>query len=213
MHFFILLLLLSSCSGYRFSQQENPLSQYGITSLSVPMFYNYSNLGEVSADFTRETYRMLMNFSGLRLHSGYDKNSDAVMIAIIKSPDKLANTAASSSIVVAKEKVPDAVGSREKFSIPAATTMSLSINVIVIKKPTEEELALLKSGIGDKIKLTSRVIFNDTIPLNTTYTREILAKDGLDVNSTQNAGIQRKIVKNLAETAATSIRDMILYAF
>lgn len=208
-----MLWLLCSCSGYRFSQQENPLSQYGINSLSVPMFYNYSNLGEVSADFTRETYRMLMNFSALRLHSGYDKDSDAVMIAIIKSPDKLANTAATSSIVVAKEKTPDAVGSREKFSVPAATTLSLFINVIVIKKPTEEELALLKSGIGDKIKLTSRVIFNDTIPLTTTYTREILAKDGIDVNSTQNAGIQRKIVKNLAETAATSIRDMILYAF
>lgn len=208
-----MIWLLSSCSGYRFTQQENPLSQYGINSLSVPMFYNYSNLGEVSADFTRETYRMLMNFSALRLHSGYNKNSDAVMIAIIKSPDKLANTKAASSIVVAKENVPDAVGIREKFSIPAATTLTLSINVIVIKKPTEEELALLKSGIGDKIKLTSRVIFNDTIPLTTTYTREILAKDGINVNSTQNAGIERKIVKNLAETAATSIRDMILYAF
>ncbi len=208
-----MICLLCSCSGYRFTQQENPLAQYGINSLSVPMFYNYSNLGEVSADFTRETYRMLTNFSALRLHSGYDKNSDAVMIAIIKSPDKLSDTKASSSIVVAREKVPQAVGNREKFSIPSATTMSLFINVIVIKKPTEEELALLKSGIGDKIKLTSRVIFNDTIPLTSTYTREILAGNGIDVNSTQNAGIQRKIVKNLAETAATSIRDMILYAF
>jgi len=213
MRFFIMICLLCSCSGYRFTQQENPLAQYGINSLSVPMFYNYSNLGEVSADFTRETYRMLTNFSALRLHSGYDKNSDAVMIAIIKSPDKLSDTKASSSIVVAREKVPQAVGNREKFSIPSATTMSLFINVIVIKKPTEEELALLKSGIGDKIKLTSRVIFNDTIPLTSTYTREILAGNGIDVNSTQNAGIQRKIVKNLAETAATSIRDMILYAF
>lgn len=177
------------------------------------MFYNYSSLGEVSADFTRETYRMLTNFSALRLHSGYDKNSDAVMIAIIKSPDKLANTQTGINPIEARQKVPDAVGNREKFSVPSATTLSLSINVIVIKKPTEEELALLKSGIGDKIKLTSRVIFNDTIPLSTTYTREILSGNGIDVNSTQNAGIQRKIVKNLAETAATSIRDMILYAF
>lgn len=213
MRFFIMICLLCSCSGYRFTQQENPLAQYGINSLSVPMFYNYSSLGEVSADFTRETYRMLMNFSSLRLHSGYNKNSDAVMIAIIKSPDKLANTQAGINPIEAKQKVPDAVGSREKFSVPSATTLSLSINVIVIKKPTEEELALLKSGIGDKIKLTSRVIFNDTIPLTATYTREILSDKGIDVNSTQNAGIQRKIVKNLAETAATSIRDMILYAF
>lgn len=208
-----MLWLLCSCSGYRFSQQENPLAQYGIQSLSVPMFYNYSSLGEVSADFTRETYRMLMNFSALRLHSGYNKNADAVMIAIIKSPDKYADTQTALNPIEAKEKAPDAVGTREKFSIPSATTLNLSVNVIVIKKPTEEELALLKSGIGDKIKLTSRVIFNDTIPLTSTYTREILVKEGIDVNATQNAGIQRKIVKNLAETAATSIRDMILYAF
>lgn len=213
MRFLFLFCLLSSCSGYRFTQQENPLSQYGISSLSVPMFYNYSSLGEVSADFTRETYRMLTNFSALRLHSGYDKNTDAVMIAIIKSPDKLANTQTGINPIEARQKAPEAVGNREQFSIPSATTLSLSINVIVIKKPTEEEMALLKSGIGDKIKLTSRVIFNDTIPLSTTYTREILAGNGIDVNSTQNAGIQRKIVKNLAENAATSIRDMILYAF
>lgn len=214
MHFLLVLLLLTGCSGYRFTQQENPLSQYGIQSLSVPMFYNYSSLPDLSADFTRETYSLLTGFSGLRLKSGYHPESDAVMIGIIKSPDKLAETLRRGSSRVAKEATPNSLGEeRRNFSVPGTTLMQLSIQVIVIKKPTEEELALLKSGIGDKVKLTSRVIFNELIPLNTQFTREYLDDAGVQVVGTQNAGVQRKTVDSLSRQAAISIRDMILYAF
>ncbi|NBR15827.1 MAG: hypothetical protein EBU01_14805 [Crocinitomicaceae bacterium] len=87
------------------------------------------------------------------------------------------------------------------------------LQVIVIKKPSEEELALLKSGIGDQIHTSSRIIFNETIPLRSLYTREILDNSGVQVVGTQNQGVQRKNLKNLAEQAAINIRDMILYAF
>ncbi len=214
MRFLLVLFLLTGCSGYRFTQQENPLSQYGIQSLSVPMFYNYSTLPDVSADFTRETYTLLMGFSGLRLKSGYDSESDAVMIGIIKSPEKLAETLRRGSSRVANEATPNAIGNqRRKFSVPGTTIIALSLQVIVIKKPTEEELALLKSGIGDQVKLTSRVIFNEIIPLNTQMTREYLDDAGVQVLATQNAGVQRKTLENLSRQAAISIRDMILYAF
>src|SRR5665648_239852 len=106
----LLLLVITGCSGYRFSQQENPLSQYGIQSLSVPMFYNYSNLAEFHADFTRETYRLLTNFSGLKLVNGYSRNSDAVLIGIIKSPEKLAETVRATNPRLAQEKARDAIG-------------------------------------------------------------------------------------------------------
>jgi len=209
-----LLLLITACSGYRFSQQDNPLSQYGIQSLSVPMFYNYSNVTEVHADFTRETYRLLTGFSGLKLINGYKKNADAVLIGIIKSPEKVAETIRPSNLRVAQEKAREAIGSqRENFYVPGTSDVQLYLQVIVIKKPTEEELALLKSGIGDQIKSTSKVIFNELIPLRIQYTREILDGAGVQVNSTQNIGVQRKILKNLSERAANSIRDMILYAF
>jgi hypothetical protein len=214
MRFLFVLFLLTGCSGYRFTQQENPLSQYGIQSLSVPMFYNYSSLPDVSADFTRETYTLLMGFSGLRLKSGYHSESDAVMIGIIKSPDKLTETLRRGSTRVANGATPNAIGNqRRKFSVPGTTIMTLSLQVIVIKKPTEEELALLKSGIGDQVKLTSRVIFNENIPLNTQMTREFLDDAGTQVLATQNAGVQRKTLENLSRQAAISIRDMILYAF
>lgn len=211
---FLILLSLFGCSGYRFSQQENPLAQYGIQSLSVPMFYNYSNLGEIHTDFTRETYRLLTGFSGLKLNNGYNKSSDALLIGILKTPEKIAETMRASNLRLAQDKAKNAIGTkRENFYIPGTTDVQLYLHVIVIKKPTEEELALLKSGIGDQIKSTSKVIFNEYIPLRIQYTREVLDDAGVEVVGTQNAGVQRKALKTLAEQAAVNVRDMILYAF
>jgi hypothetical protein len=210
---FLILFVITGCSGYRFSQQENPLSQYGIQSLSVPMFYNYSNLSEVHTDFTRETYRLLTGFSSLKLNNGYNKNSDAVLIGILKSPEKLAETIRASNLRVAEEKAKNAVAGRENFYIPGTSDVSVYLHVIVIKKPTEEEIALLKSGIGDQIKSTSRIIFNEIIPLRIQYTREVLDNEGTQVIASQNLGVQRKTLKTLAENAAINVRDMILYAF
>jgi hypothetical protein len=210
---FIILFIIAGCSGYRFSQQENPLSQYGIQSLSVPMFYNYSNVSEIHADFTRETYRLLTGFSGLKLVPGYKKSSDAVLIGILKSPEKLAETLLPANLRLAQGEAETAVAGRENFYIPGTTDVQLYLHVIVIKKPTEEELALLKSGIGDQVKSTSKIIFNELIPLRTAYTREVLDDEGTQVVATQNFGVQRKVLKILAEQAATNVRDMILYAF
>lgn len=210
----LILLVLFGCSGYRFSQQENPLSQYGIHSLSVPMFYNYSNLSEIQGDFTRETYRLLTGFSGLKLVSGYQSNTDAVLVGIIKTPEKVADTLRPLNLRVAQDKVPNATGTkRQRFYIPGTSDVQLFLQVIVIKKPTEEELALLKSGIGDKLTANSRIIFNEYLPLRTQYTREVIDNEGTQVIATQNAGAQRKTLKNLAEQAAINVRDMILYAF
>ncbi|MGE3608794.1 MAG: hypothetical protein AB7I27_04325 [Bacteriovoracaceae bacterium] len=220
MRLILFLFIFVGCSGYRFTQQDNPLAQYGVQSLSVPMFYNYSNLPDVSGDFTRETYRLLTGFSGLKLISGYDQNADAVLIGIIKTPEKVAETLRPMNLIVASGRAKNAVENREfqgkkrgSFYIPGASDMSLSLQVVLIKKPSEEELALLKSGIGDQINFNSKILLNETLPLRTTYTHEVLDDQGVDVIGTQNAGIQRKTLKGLAEQAAISVRDMILYAF
>lgn len=210
----IFLLVLFGCSGYRFSQQENPLAQYGIQSLSVPMFYNYSNLPEVHTEFTREVYRTLTGFPGLKLKSGYNKNTDAILIGILKTPEKLADTIKPSNLRLAQEKAGNNIGpDRQNFYIPGTSDVSLFLHIILIKKPTEEEIALLKSGIGDQIKTSSKILFNELIPLRLQYTREILDDRGGEVVATQNYGVQRKAFKTMAEQAAVNVRDMILYAF
>lgn len=214
MRFLLLLIFLTGCGGYRYTQQDNPLSQYGIMSLSVPMFHNYSNQPEVANNFTRETYRLLSSYHGLKLKSGYHETSDAVLIGIIKTPEQVFDTLAPNNLRVAQDKAGGAIGNtREDFYIPGTTDVTLLLQIIVIKKPTEEELTLLKSGLGDKVRLTSRIIFNETLPLRAQYTREIFDNESVSVTATQNAGIQRKVIRSLSEQAALSVRDMILYAF
>lgn len=207
-------LFFSGCSGYRFSQQDNPLAQYGIHSLSVPMFYNYSNIPDASPEFTREVYRLLSGFSGLKLKSGYNADADAVFIGIVKSAEKMADTLKPASPRVAKDRAQESVGTgRQKFNIPGGNQITLMVHVIVIKKPTEEELALIRSSIGEKVAMKSKIIFNEIIPVTYQMTREILDGTGTQVVATQNLGIQRKSVKELSIQAANSIRDLILYAF
>jgi hypothetical protein len=212
--FFSLFFVFVGCSGYRFSQQENPLAQYGIYSLSVPMFYNYSNIPDASPEFTREVYRLLTGFSGLRLKSGYNQDADAVLIGIVKSAEKMSETLRPTSPRVAKDRAQESVGTeRQPFNIPGANQFTLMVHVIVIKKPTEEELALLRSSLGEKVALKSKVIFNEVIPVQIQMTREVLDNAGTQVVATQNLGIQRKTVRELSVMAANSIRDLILYAF
>jgi hypothetical protein len=207
-------LLLFGCSGYRYSQQDNPLSLYGIQTLAVPMFYNYSNISELHTDFTRETYRILTGFSGLKLKNGYSSDADALLIGIIKTPEKLMESVRASNLRLAQDKAKNAIGpNRENFYISGTSDVQVYLQIIVIKKPTEEELTLLRSGLGDKIRGDSKIIFNEYLPLRTIYTREVLDDAGVQVVGTQNAGVQRKVLKNLAVDAAVSVRDMILYAF
>ena len=218
MVWYFILLLFSSCSGYRLSQQDNPLAQYGIRSLSLPMFFNYSNQTDVSGHFTKETYRLLSTYKGLQLRNGYRPDADAILIGIIKSPEKISFTAQPNNLRVAQNRAGTAIGSqRQNFYIPGTTDISLFLHIILIKKPTEQELMLLKSGIGDQIKASSRIIFNEVIPLRGQYAREVFdnsaISDAVSVTATQNAGLHRKVIRNLSEQAAISVRDLILYAF
>jgi hypothetical protein len=208
------LFLFTSCSGYRFSQQQNPLSQYGINSLSLPMFYNYSNISDVHADFTRETYRLLTGFSGLKLMNGYSPQADAVLIGIVKSPEKISDTIRSSNLRLAQAKAGNAIGrTRQNFYVSGSSDVALYLQIIVIKKPTLQEMSVLQSNIGAQIRQSSKIIFNELLPIRFQYTKEILDDDGTQVVGTQNSGVQRRSLKTMAEQAAISVRDMILYAF
>ncbi len=80
------MLALASCAGYRFQEKNNPFAQYGVKSISVPMFYNHSLFPNISAPMTKEVYQMLSSFSGLKLSSGHEE-ADAVLVGIITSPE------------------------------------------------------------------------------------------------------------------------------
>lgn len=208
------LILLSACSGYRFSQTSNPLAQYGVDSLSIPMFYNFSSLPEASAGFTRETYRLLSGFSGLKLKSGWSQSADAILVGIIRSPESVAQTLRPSDERVAQSAVPKTLGqARQEFSVPGATQVQLTLQVVVIKRPTSEEIQLLQSEFGPQLPTGSKIIFNEKFTLASSFNREFFDEEAGAVVATQNAGALRRTKDALGIQAAEQIRDMILYAF
>ncbi|MDA8791907.1 hypothetical protein N9N67_01605 [Bacteriovoracaceae bacterium] len=210
----LFILLLMSCSGYRFKNRNNPLAQYGIRSVSIPTFYNHSSLPSVSTEFTKEFYKVLGEFKKLRVYTGHNEKTDAVLVGVIRSRDSLLETKRVSQYRIAKGVADDDIGDdRPNFKIPAATSLNLQVRVYLIRNPSEEELALLNTEIADSLQLSSKLIFKENISVGAGYTREIFGGESKSINFTQNWGQNRRTVSRLAERAASSFREIILYAF
>lgn len=204
--------LLSSCAGYRFQEKNNPFAQYGVKSISVPMFYNQSLFPNISSPMTKEVYQMLSGFSGLRLYSGHEK-ADAVLIGIITSPEKTKEARLARNLRSAKNASSSAIGDeRDDFYIPSTTDLRASLRIILIKNPSAKEIELLKSSLG-KFAVGSKIIVNESIALSGSFTREIYGAGAVDVTDTQNRSAVRNTVGDMSERAAQNFKDMILYAF
>lgn len=213
MRILLIIFLFSACSNYRFQSKANPFAQYFIDSLAVPMFYNHSNISNVSGVFTREVYHALLDFSDLKLTVS-DKKADAVLIGIISSREKLKDSISTVSSKSVKNTFgEDALGkTREDFVVPSVNQMNLTLRIIVIRHPTAEEINFLQKDITQHA-LSSKIIFNEVIPLSESYTLKELRSEGTQVLGVQNRGVEKQAVFNLAKKAAISFKDMILYAF
>lgn len=210
----ILLLVLSGgCAGYRFQSKNNPFAQYGIKSISVPMFYNKSNFADVTGPFTKEIYKTLLEFKNLKL-STTPENADAVLIGIVESRAKKKE-----SIIVRNRRRAEAVfgtdslgDERQDFLVPSVNQIGLRLRIIVIKHPTPTEIKFFQTQFS-KNAISSKVIFNETFALNRSYNLKELRGDAIDVLGTQNRGVEKQQILFMAEGAAQSFKDMILYAF
>lgn len=208
-----MLLAFSSCADYRFQQQDNPFAQYGIKSLNIPIFYNHSNFPNLASPFTREIFRMLSGFKGLKIKSG-KRTADATLIGIVTSEDSVLASRTSGNLRSVKNIYgQDYLSKRNDFYVPIQSAVGLKLRIIVMKHPTDEEIKILKAGIGKGQLVSSKVIFTETIPVTGSFTREIFSDVGNQVIGTQNRGGQKLIVQKMAKNAAVTFRDMILYAF
>lgn len=212
---FIIFLLfsLSSCADYRYQKLDNPFSQYGIKSISVPMFYNQSNFQNISPAFTKEIYKMLSGFKGLKIQGG-NNNTDATLVGIIDSQDFRRDSREATGPRSVKNIANSKIGAaRGDFYIPSSNTLRAELRIIVIKKPTQEDIDFLKSNLGKENFISSKIIFRESIALSSSFTREILLGEATAVNSTQNRGAEKRTIGEMAKSSASTFRDMILYAF
>lgn len=208
------LNLLISCAGYKAVDRGNPLSQYGIKTVSVPMFLNQSTLAAVSGKFTSEFINLLSSYPGLVVQTGFHKNTDAVFIGVVESNKFYAQTVTNAQQRVASSVAQNSVGAgRNDFYIPATTNVNLRLRLMLLKKPTEEELTLLRSKYASKLKGNSKIIFNEVISVSETFNREVFDKEDGQINFTQNYGILNRSVEKMARKAAMNFEESVLYAF
>ena len=205
-------LLLSSCAGYHLQSKSNPFLQYGINSIYTPVFYNHTNFPNVSGVFTKEIMTTLFDFKGLRLEEDRER-ADAVLIGILESDRMRRNSTETKSSKSASNVYKDTLGGREKeFFVASENLVKLSMRIIVIKHPTNEEIEFLQTQYGPDA-MSSKIIFNERIRLENTVTIKELQGDGTKVLGTQNRGVQVKAFKLMAQNAAKSFKEMILHAF
>ncbi len=214
MNKFIILALLfnMSCSGYRIKKKENPFSQYSIQKIYIPVFYNHSNFIGIEGLFTEKIYRTLLDYKGLKIVDRASK-ADAVVIGIISSHPKSIDSHYNVATKNVSNIYDDVLEDRKKnFILPSVNHMALSLRMVIMKHPSQEEIEVLQSSLGDKV-LSSKIIFNQTLSLGESYTLKELQGDSTKVLGTQNRGVQVEAMNNIATSAAEGFKEMVLYAF
>lgn len=208
-----LMLCAVSCAGYKVLDKSNPFAQYEIKSISIPMFYNRSNLALSTGVITESIVNVLSNFKGLKIYTGYNPNADAVLLGVVGSKQELAESIYKSGNRSVKNTYGDVVDStREDFYLPSGAVVRLSLRLTIIKHPSEEEIRFLQSKFGDKV-LSSKIVFNETMALSSSYTNKSFDASGLAVTGTHNEYLKSNALSTIAKNAANTFRDIILYAF
>lgn len=212
-----MLLFLASCAGYHFNNNNNPLIGYDIRSVAVPMFINRSVIPELAAPMTKEITFALNDYSGLRVFSGDHEAADAVLIGIIESKDHYNDVVKTSQNLFSDDTVKKSVGDRSPFYYPVETKYDFSLKVILIKRPSKEEIQLLTTDLGQYMKVNPKVVLMDTINLTGSFSRvvgETTTPNAVGkTNFVKNKGIFEKSLQSTAQGAAKTFKQVVLNAF
>lgn len=213
----VFMLTLASCAGYHFNTNNNPLLSYDIRSVAVPMFINRSNIPELAAPMTREITFALNDYPGIKVYSGDNDSADSVLIGIIDSRTHYNEVVKTTNQLFTDNTVKSSVGQRAPFYYPVESSYEFSLQLILIKRPTKEELELLTTDLGQFMKANPKVVLMDTLPLSGSFTRIVGDNVGDSApgktNFVKNKGIFEKSVNDTAINAAKTFKQVVLNAF
>lgn len=212
-----ILLVLSSCAGYQVKYQDNPFREHGVNSVSIPIFLNKSIIPNIAGPLTKEIIKSLTDYTTLGIYSGFSKTADAVLIGIVTSGKKRDEVFKNTGTTYTDSDLKESIGSREDFYVPTSNSYHASLQLILIKKPTKQDIELMNSRFSSYMSQHPRVLFSETITLSGSYSKIVNSNVSLDgggvVNFTQSKQNFQKSIQSLAESAASSFREEILYAF
>ncbi|MBC7429863.1 MAG: hypothetical protein H7336_14710 [Bacteriovorax sp.] len=214
---FVFMLTLASCAGYHFNTNNNPLLGYDIRSVAVPMFVNRSALPELAAPMTREITFALNEYSGIKVMSGDNDNADAVLIGILDSRDHYNEVVKTTNQLFTDDTIKTSIGARNPFYYPIETSYEFALQIILIKRPSKEELQLLTTDLGLYMKINPKVVLMDTIPLTGKFSRVVGDNVSSDspgkTNFVKNKGLFEKSIQDTAAGAAKTFKQVVLNAF
>ena len=218
--FFSILLFtltLASCAGYHFNTTNNPLIGYDIRSVAVPMFVNRSVIPELAEPLTREITYALNDYSGIRVYSGDSDKADAVLIGVIESRDHYNDVVKTTQTIFTDNTVKSSIGDRSPFYYPVQSSYEFSLRIILIKRPSKEELELLTTDVGQYMKVNPKVVLMDTINVTGSFSRvvgETTTPNAVGkTNFVKNRGIFEKSIQETAMNAAKTFKQVVLNAF
>lgn len=214
---FLCTIFLASCAGYHFNTNNNPLIGFDIKSVSVPVFINRSTIPNLSTYMSKEIILAMTDYSGLKVYGGDRDDTDAVLIGILESKDQYLETFKPSEYQFTDSTLKSSIGNRAPFYYSTKTTYNFTLRVILIKRPTKQEIELLTSELGAHIKVHPKVVLNETLSVSGDFTRAASSNTGNtsggSVNFTKNQGLLRKSLQDIAIDTATNFKQVVLNAF
>lgn len=204
------LFLLFSCAGYQSDERDNPLAQYGIHSLSIPQFVNYSNMNGVAKILTRKFSLLFSKYKGLRLYNGEDSRADAVLVGVVDGPRRVRDTLTATQMrFTTGGGLRRSIGGRREFAVPSGARYRLMVRISVIKNPT----------YGDKKPgaVSPRFVIDENLPFRGSYhvvALETTNSDSLGiVNFTKNRASAQQSVVRVADDFTKNFEEVVLNAF
>ncbi len=198
-------------------ENDNPLAIHGIRSVSVPMFVNNSPIANVGSMVTKEIMLLLSSYPGLKLRSGEDLSSDAILIGIIEGEQQLGELLKTTERKFTSGELKDSIGDRREFYVPTGTNLLLKVRFVLIKNPTRSDIDLTKGELAHAMGSHSRVVMNHTLDLSASFTRVVGATTTVDspglVNLTKNKAIMERALEDGSKSLATQFKDVVLNAF
>jgi hypothetical protein len=215
--YFLFLTLLLSCSGYRVKNNENPLAIYGIKILAIPVFVNHSSLSKVSGPLTSEIKALMMSYMDLKVQSEYRNSTDAILLGIVESPQKKADTVKATGSKFTTGDIDATIGERSEFFIPQRNEVKLNLRLILIKSPSVQDLELAQGKFGKYMNNHPRVIFSENLDVTAAFSREIAGNlspdNGGVVNFSKNKKALNVAIRSAAKAVALNFKEVVLDAF
>jgi hypothetical protein len=181
------------------------------------MFVNRSVIPELAAPMTKEIVFALNDYSGIRVFSGDNDKADAVLIGIIESRDHYNEVVRTTQTLFTDDTVIESIGNRAPFYYPVQTSYEFVLKIILIKRPSKEELELLTTDLGQFMKVNPKVVLMDTINITGNFSRvvgETTTKNAIGkTNFTKNKGTFEKSLQETSMNAAKTFKQVVLNAF